>query len=66
MRGGLDDFSIDRTGFCVASLKTALAYDDFTSGERIESVYYREVESLLQRDFGAERVVRAAPSDRAD
>ena len=62
MRSASDPLSLDRTGFQVASLKTALAYADFAHDERIEGVYYDEVKAMLRHELGAERIVREARS----
>ena len=61
MRDSPGEISLDRAGFQIAGLKTALAYEDFTQDERIESVYYAEVDALLRRELNAERVVRRRP-----
>ena len=48
------DLSLDTSGF--QFVKHESAEKDFTDEERIQSVYYKEVEELLKKEVGAKRV----------
>lgn len=49
------EISFERNGFVFVDHKTKVA--DFFDAEQLESVYYPEVELLIKRESGAERVV---------
>ena len=51
----IGDLSLDTTGFVLTPHETAVK--DFYNSEEVKSVYYPEVERLLKRVAGAERVV---------
>jgi hypothetical protein len=51
----LSKFSLDTNGFVLTAHETAVR--DFYDPEEVESVYYPEVERLIKRVTGAERVV---------
>ena len=51
----LNKFSLDTNGFVLTEHETAVR--DFYDPEEVKSVYYPEVERLIQRITGAERVV---------
>src|ERR1700751_270927 len=51
----LDELSLDTNGFVLTRLETAVR--DFYDSEEVKSVYYSEVERLLKRVRGAERVL---------
>jgi hypothetical protein len=54
-----EDLSLDHHSFELVSQTTALSPEDFydNPGGKIERVYYGEMEELLQRKMGAEKVV---------
>jgi hypothetical protein len=54
-RGILNKFSLDSNGFVLREYETAVK--DFYDPDEVKSVYYPEVERLLKRVTGAERVV---------
>ena len=51
----LDKFSLDTNGFVLTEHETSVR--DFYDSDEVKSVYYPEVERLLKRVTGAERVV---------
>jgi hypothetical protein len=51
----LDNLSLDSSGFVLT--EQASAVKDFYNPNEVESVYYPELERLLKRETGAERVV---------
>ncbi|MGC1476800.1 MAG: CmcJ/NvfI family oxidoreductase, partial [Terriglobales bacterium] len=51
----LDELSLDSNGFVLTTHETAVK--DFYDPEEVKSVYYPEVERLIKRETGAERVV---------
>lgn len=51
----LDELSLDSNGFVLTKHETAVK--DFYDPEEVKSVYYPEVERLIKRETGAERVV---------
>ena len=51
----LDELSLDTNGFVLTPHETAVT--DFYDSEEVKSVYYPEVERLLKRVTGAERVL---------
>src|ERR1700751_448584 len=51
----LSELSLDTTGFVLINHETAVG--DFYDPDEVNSVYYPEVERLLKRVGGAERVV---------
>jgi hypothetical protein len=51
----LDELSLDTNGFVLTKHETAVK--DFYDPDEVESVYYPEVERLIKRVTGAERVV---------
>ncbi|GJN87168.1 hypothetical protein Rhopal_000113-T1 [Rhodotorula paludigena] len=54
------DIGIETTGFGVLPAertRTSLTYDDWTDENKIRSVYYREIEDLFKREYGASRVI---------
>jgi len=53
-RGRESEFTIDTTGF--QYVKNVSSEKDFDDEERIQSVYYKEVEELLKKEVGAKRV----------
>ncbi|PCH39975.1 hypothetical protein WOLCODRAFT_98070 [Wolfiporia cocos MD-104 SS10] len=69
-RGRESDFSIDTSGF--QFVKHVSAEKEFDDEERIQDVYYKEVEQLLRDTVGAKRVfifdhtIRRRPSDDGD
>ncbi|KAF4626690.1 hypothetical protein G7Y89_g11468 [Cudoniella acicularis] len=54
VRGQEDKFTLDTTGFQV--VKHESAEKEFRDEERIKSVYYKEVEEILKKATGANRV----------
>ncbi len=60
----LDDASIDRQGFEL--LRHATSVEDLYDDDVLERVYYPELEALLLRRFGAERVVIFDSTRRSD
>jgi len=53
-RGRESEFTLDRNGFALVKAPTAVA--DFYDPEEIKRVYYPEVEQLLRKTLGANRV----------
>jgi hypothetical protein len=51
----LDELSLDSNGFVLTKHETAVK--DFYDPEEVKSAYYPEVERLIKRETGAERVV---------
>jgi hypothetical protein len=49
------EFSLDRTGFVFMQHRTAVV--DFFNGDELKTVYYPEVERLVQEASGASRVI---------
>ena len=54
VRGKEDTVGLDKTGF--AFVKHESSEKEFLDEERIQSVYYKEVEELLKKEVGAKRV----------
>jgi hypothetical protein len=54
MRMHAEGFTVDRHGFSLTTVPTAVA--DFYDDDEIERVYFREIEELLQRELGAREV----------
>jgi hypothetical protein len=54
-RGREDEFTLDRNGFALLQVPTAVR--DFYSEEEVRTVYYPEVERLLLETLGVSRVV---------
>jgi hypothetical protein len=54
-REGLGELSLDTNGFVLSPHETAAK--DFSDPDEVESVYYPEVERLLKRVTGADRVL---------
>ncbi|CCM01543.1 uncharacterized protein FIBRA_03599 [Fibroporia radiculosa] len=69
-RGREPEFSIDTSGF--QFVKHSSAEQEFDNEEKIQSVYYKEVEELLKKETGAKRVfifdhtIRRKPVDTAN
>ncbi|BGP46471.1 hypothetical protein JCM10450v2_002316 [Rhodotorula kratochvilovae] len=54
------EISIETTGFGVLPrerTKTSLQYEDWADEDKIQSVYYQEIEALFKREYGASRVI---------
>lgn len=64
VRPGADRLSLDREGFVL--LRQGTAVTDFYDDEQVERVYYPEVEALLRRATGANRVVVFDVTRRSD
>ncbi len=64
MRDVADDFSIDREGFELLEHRTAVA--DLHDDAAVRGDYYREIEELLRRRFGASRVAIFDATRRSD
>ncbi|GAA5901161.1 hypothetical protein JCM8208_002292 [Rhodotorula glutinis] len=55
-----NEISIETTGFGLVpaeSAKTEMRYDDWYDEDKIKSVYYKEVEDLFKKQYGASRVI---------
>lgn len=53
-RGHESEFTLDKNGF--QFMKHVSQYLDFDDKEKIQSVYYKEVEELVKRELGARKV----------
>ncbi|MCR9254787.1 MAG: methyltransferase [Alphaproteobacteria bacterium] len=64
LRPHAGSFSLDQEGFAFRTVPTAVAdlYDDVA----VEGAYYAEIEALLKRELGAERVVIFDATRRSD
>ncbi len=54
-RAHAGDFTLDRNGFALRSVPSAL--DDFKDEQRVREIYYAEAEQLVRSELGAKRVV---------
>lgn len=57
IRGHPELFSLDRQGFQLGTLQTALAYDSFADTATIVSRFYEEVKVFLEKHTGAVEVL---------
>jgi hypothetical protein len=56
VRGRESEFSSNKNGFEIVHLDTNLPTEDFFDPDRVKSVYYKELETLLHRIFQPRRV----------
>ncbi|TNY20840.1 hypothetical protein DMC30DRAFT_351604 [Rhodotorula diobovata] len=55
-----NEVSIETTGFGLVprdKTQTSMSYDDWRDEDKIKNVYYREVEDLFKKQYGASRVI---------
>jgi hypothetical protein len=64
VRPSTDRLSLDREGFVL--LRHGAAVSDFYDDDQVERVYYPEIEALLRRATGADRVVIFDATRRSD
>ena len=56
VRGREHEFTFSKNGFEIVHLETSLPPEDFFDSDRVKSVYYKELETLLLKIFRPRRV----------
>ncbi|KAF1815307.1 putative CmcJ-like methyltransferase [Eremomyces bilateralis CBS 781.70] len=56
IRGRESSFSLDNNGFEILTLDSKLGPEDFYDREKVQAVYYKELQQLLRDRFGPKRV----------
>ena len=51
MRGVEDEYQLDKNGFTISKLATAMAYEDYDNPMKVETVYLPELEEILSQHF---------------